>query len=169
MAATDPDVVALLPLPPAFLHILIAIGDEDRHGYAIMQDVADRTEGRVRMSPGTLYGSIRRMLDEGLIEERFPHAATGDDDERRRYYRVTQVRPRGRGCRDRSAVHAGASGARERARAAQVVICDARTLNASSASCCGSIRSSSGSASAATWRPRIASPGATRRAADAPA
>jgi DNA-binding PadR family transcriptional regulator len=88
--SNDPDVVALLPLPPAFLHILIAIGDEDRHGYAIMQDVADRTEGRVRMSPGTLYGSIRRMLDEGLIEERFPHSATGDDDERRRYYRVTK-------------------------------------------------------------------------------
>ena len=85
----DPDIIALLPLPPAFLHILIAIGDEDRHGYAIMQDVADRTHGRVRMSPGTLYGSIRRMLDEGLIEERFPHVA-GDDDERRRYYRVTK-------------------------------------------------------------------------------
>ena len=89
MAAHDPDIIALLPLPPAFLHILIAIGDEDRHGYAIMQDVADRTDGRVRMSPGTLYGSIRRMLDEGLIEERFPHVA-GDDDERRRYYRVTK-------------------------------------------------------------------------------
>jgi DNA-binding PadR family transcriptional regulator len=89
MASTDPDIIALLPLPPAFLHILIAIGDEDRHGYAIMQDVADRTGGRVRMSPGTLYGSIRRMLDEGLIEERFPHVA-GDDDERRRYYRVTK-------------------------------------------------------------------------------
>jgi DNA-binding MarR family transcriptional regulator len=85
----DPEVIALLPLPPAFLHILIAIGDEERHGYAIMQDVADRTDGRVRMSPGTLYGSIRRMLDEGLIEERFPHVAS-DDDERRRYYRVTK-------------------------------------------------------------------------------
>jgi DNA-binding PadR family transcriptional regulator len=85
----DPDVATLLPLPPAFLHILIAIGDEERHGYAIMQDVAERTDGQVRMSPGTLYGSIRRMLDEGLIEERFQRAGS-DDDERRRYYRVTK-------------------------------------------------------------------------------
>jgi DNA-binding PadR family transcriptional regulator len=85
----DPDVAKLLPLPPAFLHILIAIGDEERHGYAIMQDVAERTGGQVRMSPGTLYGSIRRMLDEGLIEERFQRSGT-DEDERRRYYRVTK-------------------------------------------------------------------------------
>ncbi|HTI37905.1 MAG TPA: PadR family transcriptional regulator [Vicinamibacterales bacterium] len=77
-----------LPLPPAFLHILIAIGDGERHGYAIMQEVADRTAGRVRMSPGTLYGSIRRMLDDGLIEELTRRPA--HDDERRRYYRVTR-------------------------------------------------------------------------------
>jgi len=88
MPPTDPDVDRLLPLPPAFFHILIALGDEERHGYAIMQDVAERTEGSVRMSPGTLYGSIRRMLDEGLIEERFRRASEGD--ERRRYYRVTK-------------------------------------------------------------------------------
>jgi DNA-binding PadR family transcriptional regulator len=85
----DPDIARLLPLAPAFFHILIALGDDERHGYAIMQDVADRTDGHVRMSPGTLYGSIRRMLDEGLIEERFRRAAAGDD-ERRRYYRVTK-------------------------------------------------------------------------------
>jgi DNA-binding PadR family transcriptional regulator len=85
----DPDVNRLLPLPPAFFHILIALGDEDRHGYAIMQDVAERTNGSVRMSPGTLYGSIRRMLDEGLIEERF-NRGSADEDERRRYYRVTR-------------------------------------------------------------------------------
>src|SRR4051794_33366933 len=84
----DPDLTRLLPLPPAFFHILIALGDEDRHGYAIMQDVAERTGGSVRMSPGTLYGSIRRMLDEGLIEERFNRGSS--DDERRRYYRVTR-------------------------------------------------------------------------------
>ena len=89
MAADDPEITALLPLPPAFFHILIALGDDDRHGYAIMQDVSDRTDGQVRMSPGTLYGSIRRMLDEGLIEERF-RAAPADDDPRRRYYRVTK-------------------------------------------------------------------------------
>ncbi len=85
----DPDISRLLPLPPAFFHILIALGEEDRHGYAIMQDVAERTGGRVRMSPGTLYGSIRRMLDEGMIEERFPRGGA-DADERRRYYRVTK-------------------------------------------------------------------------------
>jgi DNA-binding PadR family transcriptional regulator len=85
----DRDVDRLLPLPPAFLHILIALGEDDRHGYAIMQDVAERTDGKVRMSPGTLYGSIRRMLDEGLIEERFQRGAA-DDHERRRYYRVTK-------------------------------------------------------------------------------
>jgi DNA-binding PadR family transcriptional regulator len=77
-----------LPLPPAFLHILIAIGDGERHGYAIMQEIAERTGGRVRMSPGTLYGSIRRLLDDGLIEELARRPARGDD-ERRRYYRVT--------------------------------------------------------------------------------
>ena len=85
----DPDVARLLPLPPAFFHILIAIGEEERHGYAIMQDVAARTDGSVRMSPGTLYGSIRRMLDDGLIEERFRRGGTSED-ERRRYYRVTR-------------------------------------------------------------------------------
>jgi len=87
----DDDILAFLPLPPAVFHILIAIGDDERHGYAIMQDVAERTDGRVRMSPGTLYGSIRRMLEDGLIEERFPSSPAGDDDERRRYYRVTKV------------------------------------------------------------------------------
>ena len=76
----------LLPLPPAVLHILVALGDEEKHGYAVMQDVAERTAGKVRMSPGTLYGSIRKMLDDGLIEESFRAA----DDERRRYYRVTK-------------------------------------------------------------------------------
>ncbi|HWK08460.1 MAG TPA: PadR family transcriptional regulator [Vicinamibacterales bacterium] len=78
-----------LPLPPAVLHILIAIGEGERHGYAIMQEVAERTNGRVRMSPGTLYGSIRRLLDDGLIEELTRHPGH-HDDERRRYYRLTR-------------------------------------------------------------------------------
>jgi DNA-binding PadR family transcriptional regulator len=81
----DRDVERLLPLAPAILHILISLGEGERHGYAVMQEVADRTDGKVRMSPGTLYGSIRKMLDEGLIEELFRR-----DDERRRYYRVTK-------------------------------------------------------------------------------
>src|SRR3954469_16545200 len=86
---TDPDVTRLLPLPPAFFHILIALGEGERHGYAVMQDIAQRTDGKVRMSPGTLYGSIRRMLDEGLIDE-LTRRPDDDDDERRRYYRVTR-------------------------------------------------------------------------------
>jgi len=85
---TDAEIAALLPLAPAFLHILIALGDGERHGYSIMQDVANRTEGRVRMSPGTLYGSIKRMLAEGLIEELTTGAAGAD--ERRRFYRITR-------------------------------------------------------------------------------
>jgi DNA-binding PadR family transcriptional regulator len=84
----DTEVAALLPLAPAFLHILIALGDGERHGYSIMQDVERRTSGQVRMSPGTLYGSIKRMLAEGLIEELTTGAAGAD--ERRRFYRITK-------------------------------------------------------------------------------
>jgi DNA-binding PadR family transcriptional regulator len=89
MTRLDIDVERLLPLPPAVFHILIALGDGESHGYAVMQEVAARTEGRVRMSPGTLYGSIRKMLDEGLIEELFRRGRDAAD-ERRRYYRVTK-------------------------------------------------------------------------------
>jgi DNA-binding PadR family transcriptional regulator len=84
----DAEVHALLPLAPAFLQILIALGEGERHGYGIMQEVADRTGGAVRMSPGTLYGSIKRMLADGLIEELTTGAA--GSDERRRYYRLTR-------------------------------------------------------------------------------
>jgi DNA-binding PadR family transcriptional regulator len=89
MTKRDIDVDRLLPLAPAMLHILIALGDGERHGYAVMQEVSERTAGKVRMSPGTLYGSIRKMLDEGLIEELFNRGVAADD-ERRRYYRVTK-------------------------------------------------------------------------------
>jgi|SRR5579864_6824221 len=81
---------ALLPLPPATFHILMAVADEPRHGYAIMQDVAARTNGAVTLSFGTLYRSIQRMLDQGLVEELRERPAEGHDDERRRYYRVTK-------------------------------------------------------------------------------
>src|SRR5688572_19919008 len=76
------------PIAPAVFHILIALADAPRHGYGIMQDVADRTSGKIRMSPGTLYGSIKQMLEDGLIEEVRGRRAP-DDDERRRYYRIT--------------------------------------------------------------------------------
>jgi DNA-binding PadR family transcriptional regulator len=78
-----------LPLPVATFHILVAVADQDRHGYAIMQDVAARTNGALKLSPGTLYGSIRRMLEEGLIVELSERQRPDDDDERRRYYRIT--------------------------------------------------------------------------------
>jgi DNA-binding PadR family transcriptional regulator len=79
----------LLPLPVATFHILVAVADQDRHGYAIMQDVAARTNGELKLSPGTLYGSIRRMLDEGIIAELSERQRPDEDDERRRYYRIT--------------------------------------------------------------------------------
>jgi DNA-binding PadR family transcriptional regulator len=88
MTNFDIDARRLLPLPPAVFHILIALGEGEKHGYAVMQEVADRTGGEVRMSPGTLYGSIRKMLDEGLIEESFKRAS--GEDERRRYYKLTR-------------------------------------------------------------------------------
>jgi DNA-binding PadR family transcriptional regulator len=83
-------VESFLPLQPAVLHILLALMDEDRHGYAIMQEVAARTNGKVKLSPGTLYGSIKRMLEDGFIEE-LRHRPAAGDDERRRYYRVTAL------------------------------------------------------------------------------
>jgi DNA-binding PadR family transcriptional regulator len=81
---------SLLPLSPAEFHILIALADSDRHGYSIMQDVAARTEGKVQLSAGTLYSSIRRMLEQGLIEELRDSPDPSSTDERRRYYRVTR-------------------------------------------------------------------------------
>ncbi len=81
---------SLLPLPVAVFHILIALADRDRHGYSIMQDVAARTEGKVQLSAGTLYSSIRRMLEQGLIEELKDSPDPTSTDERRRYYRLTR-------------------------------------------------------------------------------
>jgi DNA-binding PadR family transcriptional regulator len=87
---TPAEVSRLLPLPRAVFQILVALADRDRHGYAIMQDVAARTDGSLKLSPGTLYGSIKRMLDDGLIVEVDARPSPEDDDERRRYYRITQ-------------------------------------------------------------------------------
>jgi DNA-binding PadR family transcriptional regulator len=77
------------PLAPSVFHILLALGDEERHGYAIMQRVDELTGGSVVMGPGTLYGSIKRMLADGLITETAERPDPELDDERRRYYRVT--------------------------------------------------------------------------------
>ncbi len=81
---------SLLPLPTAVFHILIALAARDRHGYSIMQDVSARTRGKVQLSAGTLYSSIRRMLEQGLIEELAHSPDPSSSDERRRYYRLTR-------------------------------------------------------------------------------
>lgn len=87
--ADEPAPRDLLPLPPTTLHILLAVADQDRHGYAVIQEVAARTNGEVTLSAGTLYRSIQRMVETGLIEETDLRPAADEDDERRRYYRIT--------------------------------------------------------------------------------
>jgi len=87
--AHEPERAAdLLPLPPATFHILLALVDEQRHGYAILQDVEARTGGELRLSAGTLYRSIARMVEQGLITE-VVRRRSAADDERRRYYDIT--------------------------------------------------------------------------------
>ena len=77
------------PLPPAFFHILLSLGAGERHGYAIKREIAARTEGKLKLGPGALYGSINRMLELGLIEEADTRPDPHLDDQRRRYYRIT--------------------------------------------------------------------------------
>jgi len=89
MADERPRADSFLPLPEATFHILLALGDEDRHGYGIIQEVAARTDGALKLSAGTLYRSIQRMLEQGLIVETQHRPAPEFDDERRRYYRIT--------------------------------------------------------------------------------
>jgi DNA-binding PadR family transcriptional regulator len=79
----------MLPLTPAVFHILLALADGEKHGYAIMQEVAAITNGEMKMGPGTLYGSIKRMLEMRLVEESEERPDPALDDERRRYYRLT--------------------------------------------------------------------------------
>jgi DNA-binding PadR family transcriptional regulator len=80
---------ALLPLTPTVFHILLALADGEKHGYAIMQEVEARTDGAMRLGPGTLYGSIQRMLKDNLIVEAQKRAVPAHGEERRRYYRLT--------------------------------------------------------------------------------
>src|SRR5215468_4783756 len=86
-AQIDPD--KFLPLTPAVFHLLLALVDGERHGYAIMQEVAESTNGRIKMGPGTLYGTVKRLLEARLIEESDRRPDPELDDERRRYYRLT--------------------------------------------------------------------------------
>jgi DNA-binding PadR family transcriptional regulator len=89
MKRVERDPESLLPLTPAVFHILLALADNERHGYGIMQEIGRRTDGRLRMGPGTLYGSIKRMLADGLIEKSSERPDPALDDERRHYYRLT--------------------------------------------------------------------------------
>lgn len=86
----EPDPEGLLPVPAAAFHILVALAGNERHGYGIMQDVAARTDGKMRLSPGTLYSSIKRMIEQGLVIESDERPDPQLDDERRRYYRITE-------------------------------------------------------------------------------
>jgi len=87
MAPSPPD--AFLPLPVAEFHILVTLADAVRHGYGIMQDVEARTNGAMRLGPGTLYSALRRMTERGLIEEASAPRVGGSDSERRLFYRIT--------------------------------------------------------------------------------
>ena len=91
MLAGVSEAETLLPLQAAAFHILLALADADRHGYAIIQEVAERTGGQLRLSAGTLYRSIQRMLEQGLIVEPRERPSAEEDDERRRYYRITPL------------------------------------------------------------------------------
>lgn len=83
---------SFLPLTPAVFHVMLALAGGDRHGYGIMQDVAQHTDGTLKMGAGTLYGTLQRLLEQGWVDES-PGTATIARDERRRYYRLA---PRGR-------------------------------------------------------------------------
>src|SRR5438874_357546 len=80
---------SFLPLKPHWFHVLLSLADQDNHGYAIMQEVLDRTAGKVRLWPATLYGTLQRLIDADLIEESDTRPAPDLDDARRRYYRLT--------------------------------------------------------------------------------
>jgi len=91
MAKTEPDFRRFLPLKSQWFHILLALAGGEQHGYGIMQDVLQLTHGKVRLWPATLYGSIKRLIEAGLIEESDERPAPELDDARRRYYRLTEL------------------------------------------------------------------------------
>jgi DNA-binding PadR family transcriptional regulator len=80
----------LEPLSQPALHVLLALGADAKHGYAIMRDIAAESEGHIRLLPGTLYSTIKKLLNDGLLEEVDPPRSAESDDARRRYYRVTK-------------------------------------------------------------------------------
>lgn len=82
---------SFLPLKPHWFHILLSLAGQEQHGYGIMQEVLDRTSGKVRLWPATLYGTLKRLIEAELIEESDDRPAPHLDDERRRYYRLTRL------------------------------------------------------------------------------
>jgi len=82
---------SFLPLKPHWFHVLLSLADQEQHGYGIMQEVLERTDGKVRLWPATLYGALKRLIDEELIEESDTRPAAELDDARRRYYRLTRL------------------------------------------------------------------------------
>src|ERR1700747_992251 len=82
------DLSPFLPLSPAMLHVLLALAEEDRHGYGIMQEVARQSKGQYKLGPGTLYDNLQKMMNQGMVEE--VPAPADNDDPRRRYYRLTR-------------------------------------------------------------------------------
>ncbi len=86
-----PSPESFLPLKPHWFHVLLSLSDQDQHGYGIMQDVLERTNGKVRLWPPTLYGTIKRLIDVELIEPSDARPAAALDDSRRRYYRLTNL------------------------------------------------------------------------------
>jgi DNA-binding PadR family transcriptional regulator len=91
MATKKPGPGPHLPLPPVTFHVLVSLADEERHGYSIMQEVAERTAGEVKLHAGTLYATLKRLLADGLIRELDERPGDGNQDTRRRYYRLTPV------------------------------------------------------------------------------
>ncbi len=91
MTKIQSDPTQFLPLTPAVFHILLVLADEDRHGYDIMRAIANATDGQIQMGPGTLYGTIKRLLQAGLIVETDERPDPALDDSRRRYYRLTDL------------------------------------------------------------------------------
>ncbi|MCI0399598.1 MAG: PadR family transcriptional regulator [Chloroflexi bacterium] len=90
MNQSNRDPQGFLPLTPAVFNILLALAGGEKHGYGIMQEITTQAGGRLRLGPGTLYGSIKRLLEDGLIEESDERPDPAHDDERRRYYRLTE-------------------------------------------------------------------------------
>lgn len=91
MKRTERTPETLLPLRTNWFHILLSLADQEQHGYGIMQEVLERTNGKVRLWPATLYGTLKRLIDEELIEESGERPAAELDDSRRRYYKLTRL------------------------------------------------------------------------------